>query len=153
MDKLTTYLDHCANDLKERYQKALKIVGKKDFTYSKVELDSFDEVTSMAVVSGFGNIPKKYQEDPELDIWFKYGIAPYALIEQGGLLIWLVVRSNADFEMRDSRRVDELTLPRQITSEEFWADVEVYNFDHPDFGYDSASVNVVAEKHGFVRVK
>ena len=50
MDKLTTYLDHCANDLKERYQKALKIVGKKDFTYSKVELDSFDEVTSLSLI-------------------------------------------------------------------------------------------------------
>lgn len=153
MDRLTNYLGHCDDDLKKRYRKALETVGKKDFTYSKVELDSFDEVTKMAVITGFDNMPKKYQEDHELDKWFKYGIVPYALIEQNGLLIWLVVRSNADFEMRDSRRVDELTLPRQITSEEFWADVEVYNLNHPDFGYDSASVNVVAEKHGFVRVK
>lgn len=152
MDKLTNYLSHCTNDLKARYWKALDIVGQKDFTYSKVELDGFEEVTNMVVVTGFGNMPKKYQEDHELDKWFKYSIVPYGLIEQDGLLIWLVVRSNADFEMRDSARVDELTLPHKITDEEFWADVEVYNLNHPDYGYDSGSVNIVAEKHGFIRI-
>lgn len=114
MNRLAEYLDHCADDVKERYQKALKVVGKDNFTYIKVELDNFEEVTKMAVISGFENLPKKYQEDVKSEEWFKYGIVPYMLIEQNNQLNWLVVKSNADYETQDSDRVDKFTLPHAL---------------------------------------
>lgn len=153
MDKIAKYLTYCADDVKERYAKALKIIGKDDFTYIKVELDSFDEVTKMAVVTGFGNLPQKYQDTIEAEEWFKYGIVPYMLIEQNNQLNWLVVKSNADYETQDSDRVDKLTLPRVIGDEKFWADAYVLNLNHLDYGYENGGINVVADKKGFVRIK
>ncbi len=153
MNRLAEYLDHCADDVKERYQKALKVVGKDNFTYIKVELDNFEEVTKMAVISGFENLPKKYQEDVKSEEWFKYGIVPYMLIEQNNQLNWLVVKSNADYETQDSDRVDKLTLPRVIGDEEFWADAYVLNSNHLDYGYENGGINIVADKKGFVRIK
>lgn len=153
MNILKEYLGRCADDVRERYNKALKIIGKSDFTYSKVELDNFDEVKNMAVISGFDSLPKKYQDEPELQNLLKYGIVPYALIEQDDLLNWLVVKSNADFEMRDTARVDELTLPYRVSEDEFWADAYVLNLRHLDYGYDNGGINIVAEKHGFIRIK
>ena len=153
MDKIAKYLTYCADDVKERYAKALKIIGKDDFTYIKVELDSFDEVTKMAVVTGFGNLPQKYQDTIEAEEWFKYGIVPYMLIEQDNQLDWLVIKSNDDYETRNSELVDELTLPRMINDEEFWADAYVLDLEHTDYGYENGGINIVADKKGFVRIK
>lgn len=153
MDKIAKYLTYCADDVKERYAKALKVIGKNDFTYVKVELDSFDEVTKMAVVTGFGNLSQKYQDTIETEEWFKYGIVPYMLIEQNNQLNWLVVKSNADYETQDSDRVDKLTLPRLIGDEEFWADAYVLDLEHTDYGYENGGINIVADKQGFVRIK
>lgn len=153
MDKIAKYLTYCADDVKERYAKALKIIGKDDFTYIKVELDSFDEVTKMAVVTGFGNLPQKYQDTIEAEEWFKYGIVPYMLIEQDNQLNWLVIKSNDDYETRNSELVDELTLPRMINDEEFWADAYVLDLEHTDYGYENGGINIVADKKGFVRIK
>lgn len=153
MDKIAKYLTYCADDVKERYQKALKVVGRNDFTYIKVELDGFDEVTKMAVVTGFGNLPQKYQDTIEAEEWFKYGIVPYMLIEQDNQLNWLVIKSNDDYETRNSELVDELTLPRVVGDEEFWADAYVLNLDHLDYGYENGGINIVADKKGFVRIK
>ena len=153
MDKIAKYLTCCADDVKERYAKALKIIGKDDFTYIKVELDSFDEVTKMAVVTGFGNLPQKYQDTIEAEEWFKYGIVPYMLIEQDNQLNWLVIKSNDDYETRNSELVDELTLPRMINDEEFWADAYVLDLEHTDYGYENGGINIVADKKGFVRIK
>lgn len=153
MDKIAKYLTYCADDVKERYAKALKVIGRNDFTYIKVELDSFDEVTKMAVVTGFGNLPQKYQDTIEAEEWLKYGIVPYMLIEQNDELNWLVIKSNADYETQDSDRVDKLTLPRAIGDEEFWADAYVLNLNHLDYGYENGGINIVADKKGFVRIK
>lgn len=153
MDKIAKYLTYCADDVKERYAKALKVIGKNDFTYIKVELDSFDEVTKMAVVTGFGNLPQKYQDTIEAEEWLKYGIVPYMLIEQNDELNWLVIKSNADYETQDSDRVDKLALPRAIGDEEFWADAYVLNLNHLDYGYENGGINIVADKKGFVRIK
>lgn len=139
------FLAEQPEDVVTRYQKALKIVGVDDFLYTKVT-----DSDNVAVFKGTENLPEEFAESKDLKELLSYDFVPYLLIEERGMINWICVGSDFDYETSNDDLVDELTLPRRFEGG-FYGVAHVRNIAHPEYGLEKGTISFAGFHEGFVR--
>lgn len=145
-DYIMKYLNPEAQDALDTFDEALKVIGTDDFVYSKVK--DFEEIpgngnypstSQVELYRGFDSVPERFRDD--IKELLKGNMVPYAVIDQGIFINYLVVDSDAnyddDFDYKGLGR--RYTLPRQ-NGMDFLGYAYVRNLDHPEYRLDHGNI-------------